>query len=104
MPGLSSHTDSKETAEKLDESVAKLWSAAACCRFPPSQLAGWEPRPGKQRVNCWELWQVRLPRASSQGRKRQRAAAVQSACGAIPLLSRRPSEPVLNLPKRRLVL
>src|SRR5208337_1411290 len=56
---------------------AELWSAAACCRFGASQLAGGEL-----------CSRSKLPRASSRGGRRQQAAALQSfarpnrLCGA----------------------
>jgi hypothetical protein len=58
---------------------AKLWSAAACCRFP-SQPARWLGTVRRmQKSKDWEMCrQVRTPRASSRGGKRQQAAALQS--------------------------
>ena len=44
-----------------------LWSAAACCRFGVSQLAGWELCP-----------RLKFPQASPRAGKRQQAAALQS--------------------------
>ena len=65
---------------------AELWSATACCRFCPSQLAGGHPfvplagRPStrptsRKRQDC------ELPRASSRAGKRQLAAALQNFTG-----------------------
>src|SRR5271157_5101673 len=52
---------------------AELWSAAACCRFSTSQLAGWDL-----------CKRSKLARASSRRGKRQQAAALQSFAPLFP--------------------
>ena len=69
---------SRQPAKKAFlQASAKLWSAAACCRFFASQLAGGHYSsfpPDGTGIG----WAFEDPRASSRVGKRQQAAALQS--------------------------